>query len=278
MNSPAIPATADVDARLAFAARIAEAAGLRLLAVRSSGRWPEEAMLGDVGDQAADGYLQGALQAAWPADGILSEETQDAPERLARPWTWIVDPLDGTKEYSQHRHDWAVHVGLVFGGRVVAGAVALPAIGRVLAARCFGQAVATMTGTDGDWPTTFSGDPGPTAGQRVRLVVSRSHTPELVVRLARELGDAEQIPCGSVGFKVAMLLFGKADAYVHKKGLKEWDTCAPEAVARALGFVVCRLSGQEHTYNGADPRNDEIVVCRPWLRERVLASLARMTM
>jgi len=94
-------------------------------------------------------------------------------------------------------------------------------------------------------------------------------------RFARELSGADLVPCGSVGFKVAMLLFGKADAYVHKKGLNEWDTCAPAAVARAAGWAVCRFEGSDKCYNEKDPRNDQIVVCcRPWLRERVLAGLA----
>ncbi|MFY9342870.1 MAG: inositol monophosphatase family protein, partial [Planctomycetota bacterium] len=137
-----VPAAAEIDARLQFAARIADAAGKRLLAVRASGRWRDEEVLGDVGDQAADGYLQGALQAQWPGDGILSEETKDAPERLQRSWTWIVDPLDGTKEYSQGRHDWAVHVGIAFGGAAVAGALALPAIARVAMGRCAGAPAA----------------------------------------------------------------------------------------------------------------------------------------
>jgi 3'(2'), 5'-bisphosphate nucleotidase len=274
MNGPAEPAVADIEARLAFAARIAEDCGRRLVAVRASGRWRDEAVLGDVGDQAADGYLQGALRAKWPDDGILSEETVDAPERLARPWTWIVDPLDGTKEYSQGRHDWAVHVGIACRERVVAGAVALPAIGRVVSGRCVAGGTAYLTGTGGEWPVQFVREKT-LAERRLRLVVSRSHTPEIVARLARDLGDAEQIPCGSVGFKVAMLLFDRADAYVHKKGLKEWDTCAPEAVARACGFEVCRLDGREHRYNQADPRNDEIVVCLPELRDRILASLAQ---
>jgi 3'(2'), 5'-bisphosphate nucleotidase len=115
-------------------------------------------------------------------------------------------------------------------------------------------------------------DPGPDAPRRLRMVCSRSHTPELVHRIANGL-DAELVPCGSVGFKVAMLLFGQADLYVHKKGLREWDVCAPEAVARAAGFVVCRFDGELHRYNRPDPRSDEIVVCRPWLRDRVLALL-----
>jgi len=266
---------AGVAARLPFAVQIAGVVGERLLGLRASGRWTDEAMLGDIGDQAADGYLQGALRAKFADDGILSEETADAPDRLQRAWTWIVDPLDGTREYSQGRHDWAVHVGLAHDGVVVAGALGLPTIGRVVAGTCLpGVRHAVVHGTGGEWPTAVAADGGPGAAARLRLVVSRSHTPELVHRVARELGDAELVPCGSVGFKVAMLLFGRADAYVHKRGLKEWDTAAPEAAARGAGFEVCRLDGTPQRYNRPDPRCDEIVVCRPWLRERVLAAIA----
>lgn len=264
------------DARLHFARRIADETGRRLVALRASGRWRDEAMLGDVGDQAADAYLQGSLRAAYPDDGLLSEETVDAPERLAKRCVWIVDPLDGTKEYSSGRSDWAVHVGLAVDGRAVMGVVALPAIGRVMAgiANSNGDVHAIPESHGGEWPTAFATDEGPVHGRPLRLVVSRSHTPGHVQRLAHELGGAELVPCGSVGFKVAMLLFGQADAYVHKHGLKEWDTCAPEAVARACGFSVCRFDGSEHRYNQPDPRRDEIVVCRPWLRDRLLAALA----
>ena len=266
---------AELDARLAFAAQIAGEAGRRLVALRASGRWPDEATLGDVGDQAADGYLQGYLRGRHPDDGLLSEETKDAAERLGKHVTWIVDPLDGTKEFSTGRHDWAVHVGLAIDGRTALGAVALPAIDRVMAGVCIGGRVhASLHGDAGDWPRALVADAGPTAGRPVRLVCSRSHTPSWMSRFAQELGGAELVPCGSVGFKVAMLLFGKADAYVHQKGLKEWDTCAPEAVARAAGWTVCRFDGSDQRYNQKDPRNDQIVVCRPWLRDRVLAGLA----
>ncbi len=269
------PNDATITERLAFAARIAEAAGHRLLSLRASGRWPDEGVLGDVADQAADGYLQGSLRAAFPDDGILSEETKDAPERLARRWTWIVDPLDGTKEYSQGRHDWAVHVGAALDGRPFLGAVALPAAGRVMrGVLAAGRVGAWLQGEGGEWPTELARDEGAASGRRLRIAVSRSHTPDFVARVARGLDDAELVPCGSVGFKVAMLLFGRADVYVHKKGLKEWDTCAPEIVARAAGWSVCRFDGQEQRYNRPDPRNDEIVVCRPWLRERVLRLLS----
>jgi 3'(2'), 5'-bisphosphate nucleotidase len=268
------PTDDEVATRLAFARRIAADCGQRLLHIRSCGRWPEGPLVGDVGDQAADGYLQGSLRARFPDDGLLSEETTDGPERLARRWTWIVDPLDGTKEYTQGRHDWAVHVGIACDGTAVAGALALPAVDRVATGVCLpGAERAELTGGgSGEWPMALPADPGPDAPRRLRMVCSRSHTPELVHRIANGL-DAELVPCGSVGFKVAMLLFGQADLYVHKKGLREWDVCAPEAVARAAGFVVCRFDGELHRYNRPDPRSDEIVVCRPWLRDRVLALL-----
>ena len=269
-----LPNDAELATRLQFAARIATEAGDRLAALRASGRWPDEAMLGDVGDQAADGYLQGYLRGRYPDDGLLSEETKDAAERLGKRFTWIVDPLDGTKEYSSGRHDWAVHVGFAVDGVPVLGAVALPTIGRVLTGVCVGGRIqAAVTGSGGDWPQALAADAG-SSRSRLRLVVSRSHTPEWVQKFAQQMGDAELVPCGSVGFKVAMLLFGRADVYVHNKGLKEWDTCAPEAIARAAGWSVCRIDGSTQRYNQQNPRNDEIVVCRPALRERVLAGLA----
>lgn len=268
MESPSHDALSE---RLRFAAGIAEAAGRRLLGIRSCGRWTEPGLVGDVGDQAADAYLQGSIRARHADDGLLSEETADGPERLARRWSWIVDPLDGTKEYSQGRHDWAVHVGLAWDGFAVGGVLALPAIDRVVVGRCDGgRGSAELHGVGGDWPTGLVAEGAPTPGRRIRMVCSRSHTPPLVQKVAAGL-DAELVPCGSVGFKVAMLLFGKADVYVHKKGLREWDVCAPDAVAQACGFVVCRFDGAAHRYNRPDPRSDEIVVCRPWLKDRVLA-------
>ncbi|MBM4060852.1 MAG: 3'(2'),5'-bisphosphate nucleotidase CysQ [Planctomycetes bacterium] len=273
---------AELDARLQFAARIAGEVGRRLVALRSSGRWPEPGVLGDVGDHAADGYLQGCLLGRYPDDGLLSEETRDDAERLGRRATWIVDPVDGTKEYSTGRHDWAVHVGLAIDGAPVLGAVALPAIDRVLTGVWTGGAGrAAVLGAGGDWPVVLAADAGPGAAAgagRLRLVVSRSHTPDWVRSFAERLGGAELVPCGSVGFKIAMLLFGKADAYVHDRGLKEWDTCAPEVVARAAGWAVCRFDGSAQRYNQQNPRNEQIVVCRPWLRERVLAGLAALGM
>jgi 3'(2'), 5'-bisphosphate nucleotidase len=261
----------DLDQRLAFATRIARDAGHRLSTLRDSGRWTDPRLLGDVGDQAADGFLRGALLGRFPDDGVLSEETKDAPDRLDRSLVWIVDPLDGTKEFAAGRHDWAVHVGLARDGVPVLGAVALAGIDRMLAA-CAGSGV-ELGGVDGDWPQSLRRAGDAAANQPLRLAVSRSHTPDWVDRFGAEMGGLQLVPSGSVGFKIALLLFGKADLYVHKTGLKEWDTCAPEVVARAAGYAVCRFDGGEHRYNAADPRNDEIVVCRPELRDRVLQAL-----
>jgi len=271
--------SAELASRLHFATAIAREAGRRLAVLRSSGRWPEPKMLGDVGDQAADGYLQGALFGRYPDDAVLSEETKDDLERTKNRVAWIVDPLDGTKEYASGRHDWAVHVGLAVDEKPVLGVVALPSIDRVMVATIAsdGSGKAELLGVGGEWPADFVADAGPNAGAvgdaPLRLAASRSHTPDWMQKFAAGMGNAELVPCGSVGFKVAMLMFGKADIYVHKIGLKEWDTCAPEVIARAAGYVVCRFDGKDHRYNQANARNDELVVCRPWLQDRVLAVL-----
>ena len=263
------PIAEDLTARLDAAATAAEQAGRRLAALRDSGRFRDEQALGDVGDEAADAFLQGFLRGRFPGEAILSEETEDAPDRLQQRLVWIVDPLDGTKEYRSGRHDWAVHVGLAIDGEPVLGAVALPAIGAVLAAICVpGHERLDVRGGR----ALVAADTTP-AGP-LRLAVSRSHTPDWIQRFATALGEHTFVPSGSVGFKVSLLLFGDADLYVHKPGLKEWDTCAPEAVARAAGWAVSRIDGSAQRYNQANARNDEIVVCRPALHARVLAELA----
>ena len=260
---------ATLDRDLAFAISAARDAGERGLSLRALERW-EGKTLGDVCDQACDGFLHGMLAGRYPDDGVLSEETVDTPARLEKSRVWIVDPLDGTKEYAQLREDWAVHVALAVDGQCVLGAVALPSQGKVL----FGvaQADGQRAGVIGDDACELvSGDsPRP---ERPRIAVSRSHTPEWVDRFAATMGG-ELVPAGSAGHKAGLLLTGQADMYVHKIGLKEWDTCAPETIARSLGWHVCRLDGSEHVYNRADPRNHELVICRPEARDAVLEALA----
>ena len=259
---------ATLERDLAFAVHAAREAGARGLSLRALDRW-EGKTLGDVCDQACDGYLHGLIAGRYPDDGILSEETIDTPDRLGRSRVWIVDPLDGTKEYAQLRSDWGVHVALAVDGRCVLGAVALPSEGRVFYG--IAQDGALRAGIEGgDGLPLVSGDSDSPA--RPRIAVSRSHTPDWVERFADAM-DGDLTPSGSAGYKACMLLGGDADMYVHKVGLKEWDTCAPETIARSLGWHVCRLDGTEHVYNQRDPRNHELVICRPAARDRVLAAL-----
>ncbi|MFT5734542.1 MAG: 3'(2'), 5'-bisphosphate nucleotidase [Planctomycetota bacterium] len=253
---------------LAFAIEAARVAGERGLALRAEERW-EGKMLGDICDQACDGYLHGFLTGRYPDDGILSEETIDTPERLEKSRVWIVDPLDGTKEYAQLRDDWGVHVALAVDGQCVLGAVALPSKGRIYYGVSVEGSLQSGVVCTGEHKIVTGATESPA---KPRIAVSRSHTPEWVDRFATSIGG-ELAPAGSAGNKVAMLLAGDADMYVHKIGLKEWDTCAPETIARAAGWHVCRLDGTAHTYNRRDPKNHELVVCRPAVKASVLAAL-----
>ncbi|MEM9801640.1 MAG: 3'(2'),5'-bisphosphate nucleotidase CysQ, partial [Planctomycetota bacterium] len=218
---------ATIERDLSFAIQAARDAGERGMALRKLERW-EGKTLGDVCDQACDGYLHGLLMGRYPDDGVLSEETVDTPERLERSRVWIVDPLDGTKEYAQLRDDWAVHVALAVDGRCALGAVALPSQGKVLYG--VAQDGAQRAGIEGETAPHLVDGASETSG-KMRIAVSRSHTPEWVERFAASVGG-ELAPAGSAGNKVAMLALGEADVYVHQIGLKEWDTCAPETIAR----------------------------------------------
>jgi 3'(2'), 5'-bisphosphate nucleotidase len=261
-----------IERDLAFAIDAGRLAGERVMELRALApkkKW-EDKFLADIGDQASDGFLNGFVAGRYPDDGVLSEETADSPERLSKERTWILDPLDGTKEYSQMREDWGVHVALTIGGECALATVALPSSGQIL----WGVSLPghERSGVVGLPAELVRGDsPGPGAP---RIVVSRSHTPKWVERFCQVLGVGEMLPCGSAGYKTSRILFGQADIYVHKVGLKEWDTCAPETIARSLGWSVCKLRGEEHRYNRPDPKNHEFVVCRPAWRDRVIAALA----
>jgi 3'(2'), 5'-bisphosphate nucleotidase len=254
---------------LEFAIEAARAAGERALAVRATGRWTGET-LADVADQGADGFLQGIVRGRYPDDGILSEETADTSSRLSKSRVWIIDPLDGTREFSQLRDDWAVHVALTIDGKCALAAVALPSKGPVLWGVCLPGLVSAGVESANGSPVLADGDSA--SAEPPRIAVSRSHTPAWTQRFAATIG-AELVHAGSVGNKVGLCLLGEADLFVHRKQLKEWDTCAPETVARALGWTVCKLRGDDHVYNQPNPMNDELVVCRPAWKERVLEGL-----
>ena len=207
------------------------------------------------GDRQAHELLAAELAAARPADAVLSEEGVDSTSRLDAERVWVVDPLDGTREFSEPgRTDWAVHVALVIDEHPVAGAVALPALGLTLS-----------TADPPRLPVARAGPP--------RLVVSRSRPPQQALNVAAALG-AEVAPLGSAGAKAMAVVRGEADIYVHAGGQFEWDSCAPAAVAASAGFAVSRLDGTDLRYNQPDPYLPDLVICRPELARAVLAALA----
>ncbi|RKT78465.1 3'(2'),5'-bisphosphate nucleotidase [Terracoccus luteus] len=221
---------------------LAEGAGQVLLRLRT--RLDDPASLKAEGDRGAHEYLVRELARLRPDDAVLSEEGKDDPVRLTADRVWIVDPLDGTREYSEKpRDDWAVHVALWERGELVAGAVARPARGRSF--------------------TTGEPAPVPDAGEGpLRLAVSRSRPPAFVNSLAERLG-AELVPMGSAGIKATALLDGVVDAYVHAGGQYEWDSAAPVAVALASGLHASRIDGSPLRYNQPDPLLPDLLICRP---------------
>ncbi|WP_236827771.1 MULTISPECIES: inositol monophosphatase family protein [unclassified Blastococcus] len=238
---------------VAVAVAAARAAAAALLPLRDGG--PGGRALGDAGDAAAQQAILGVLTGARPGDAVFSEEAVDDARRLTADRVWIVDPLDGTREYSDPaRADWAVHVALWAGGDLVAAAVALPALDEV-----------HVTEPAPALP--------PRPGGPVRIAVSRTRPPAEAQAVADALGG-ELVPLGSAGYKTLAVVRGEVDAYVHGGGMYQWDSAAPVAVARAAGLVTCRLDGSPLVYNDPDPSLPDLVVARPELAPEVLAAVA----
>ncbi len=240
------PGTADV----ALAVRLAEGAGRLLVSLRDSGLFEGKA-LGKAGDAVAHQFLVHALAHQRPDDGVLSEEGAADPARLSQSRVWIVDPVDGTREYGERRPDWAVHVALAIDGVATIGAVMQPDLG---------VTYSTADCVLGDCP----GD--------LKILVSRTRPPEQAERAAERL-SAELVGMGSAGAKTMAVVRGEAHAYVHAGGQYEWDSCAPAAIAAAAGLHVSRLDGSPLIYNRADPYLPDIIVCRPEFRDRLLSAL-----
>jgi len=238
-----------------LAAHLAEVAGKLLLEVRASGMLSLKA-LGKAGDATANQFLVHALKEQRPDDGLLSEEEKDNAERVAQSRVWIVDPVDGTREYGEERVDWAVHVGLAIDGVAAIGAVALPGAGVVLRT---------------DRPGTV-----PPAPEVLRMVVSRTRPAKEATEVAARIG-AELVPMGSAGAKAMAIVRGEADIYLHSGGQYEWDSCAPVAVALAHGLHCSRIDGSPLVYNQADVYMPDLLICRKEHAERVLAEVAALT-
>ena len=235
-----------------LAAHLAEVAGKILLEVRGSGVFQGKS-LGKAGDETANQFLVHALREQRPDDGLLSEESKDTDERLSKERVWIVDPVDGTREYGEARTDWAVHVALCVNGKPEIGAVALPGLGVVLRT---------------DAPVKV-----PAAAETPRMIVSRTRPAAEAVAVSEAIG-AELVGMGSAGAKAMAVVRGEADAYLHSGGQYEWDNCAPVAVAQAHGLHCSRIDGSPLVYNQADTYMPDLLICRLDLAERVLAEVA----
>ncbi|MBG6217292.1 3'(2'), 5'-bisphosphate nucleotidase [Arthrobacter sp. CAN_A6] len=240
---------------LTVAVRTASEAGRMLLKLQSL--WLSRGLPADVVKQEGDGQSQDlisrTLSQRRPLDCVLSEEATDSTARLGADRVWIVDPLDGTREFSEGRTDWAVHVALWERSELVAAAVALPGLGMVL--------------HSGEDPTIRTGPI-----RTIRIAVSRSRAPHLVTEVAEHL-QADLRPMGSAGYKVAAVIRGEADAYIHAGGQYEWDSAAPVAVALSRGLHASRIDGSELVYNQKDPYLPDLLVCRPELAEQLLTTI-----
>ena len=233
-----------------LARKIATTAGALLLALQRSGLFGAKA-LGAAGDKVANTFIMAALRENRPGDAVLSEEEAADAARLGQSRVWIVDPLDGTREFGEARSDWAVHIALSVDGRAKLGAVALPGLGLTLGS---------------DAPPALL----PAGG--LRMLVSRTRPAAEAVAVAEHLG-AELVPMGSAGAKAMAVLRGEAEIYLHSGGQFEWDSCAPVAVAQAAGLHVSRIDGSPLVYNRADPYLPDVLICRKELAKEVVAFL-----
>ncbi|QNE33476.1 3'(2'),5'-bisphosphate nucleotidase CysQ [Sphingomonas sp. NBWT7] len=235
-----------------LAAHLAETAGRILIEVRNAGIFSDKA-LGKAGDQTANQFLVHAIREARPNDGLLSEEMKDDGARLAKSRVWIVDPVDGTREYGEKRADWAVHVGLAIDGEPVIGAVALPDAGLVLRS---------------DHPAPVPPSPTP-----LRMLVSRTRPAKEALAVAERLG-ADLVPMGSAGAKAMAVVRGDADIYLHSGGQFEWDSMAPVAVALAHGLHCSRIDGSPLIYNQQEVYLPDLLICPKPLATEILTIIA----
>ncbi|MGI9621955.1 MAG: 3'(2'),5'-bisphosphate nucleotidase CysQ [Acidimicrobiales bacterium] len=238
-----------------LAAELAESAGVLLLEVRQELANAEAATLKDEGDRRSHELLASLLAQHRPDDAVLSEEGKDDLERLSAERVWIIDPLDGTREFGEPpRSDWAVHVALVEDSAPTAGAVALPGL--------------PLTLSTAAPPTPPATDAAP-----VRIICSRTRPGPAAEGLAAAM-EGELIYMGSAGAKAMAVVQGDADIYAHTGGQYEWDSCAPVAVAVAAGLHASRLDGTPLLYNQRDPYLPDLLICRSDLAQAALETLA----
>jgi len=243
----------------ALAAQVAREAGELLLGVREEIGYSDPYDLGDEGDRRANTLILDRLKEERPDDAVLSEEAADDLSRVRADRVWIVDPVDGTREFSLRGHsDWAVHIALWqrsggVDGAITDAAVGLPAVGEV-------------------YRTDTVEPPPPRAPGPIRIATSTSRPPPVLWYL-RDMLDIELIGIGSAGAKAMAVVRGDVDAYVHAGGQWEWDSAAPSAVVQAAGLHASRLDGSPLLYNRRDPYLPDFVMCRSELSRTLLDAI-----
>ncbi|MFW6331000.1 MAG: 3'(2'),5'-bisphosphate nucleotidase CysQ family protein [Gemmatimonadota bacterium] len=221
-------------------------------------------------DHAANGVIVPGLREAFPDDAVLSEESRDDRSRLDARRVWIVDPLDGTKEFLAENGEFSIMIGLVVDGEPVVGVVYLPD----------GDTLYRAAAGAGAWVERDGRserlEPAPARMDALRMVGSRSHADPLIDAMSDALGVADVRPSGSVGIKCALIAAGERDLYVHPVPyLKEWDTCAPEVILREAGGEVTDCRGDRLRYNKPDTRQPHgILGTGPGIHGRVLEIIA----
>jgi 3'(2'), 5'-bisphosphate nucleotidase len=252
----------------ALAAELAGAAGRLLLGVRDELGFSDRSALGAAGDKRANTMILERLRDERPDDGVLSEEAHDDLARLKKERVWIIDPLDGTREFSTRgRDDWAVHVALwQAGSEITDAAVALPALGELYRTDTVSvDATSDATGVDAT---------GDAADRPIRVAVSATRAPSLLYRIRHNV-EMEAVPIGSAGAKAMAVVRGDVDAYLHAGGQWEWDNAAPAGVVLAAGLHASRLDGSPLRYNQFDPYLPDFLMCRPALAPTLLEAIQR---
>jgi 3'(2'), 5'-bisphosphate nucleotidase len=216
-------------------------------------------------DLASEHLLLEGIERAFPGDGIVSEETRFGPPPAARR-VWCVDPLDGTREYSDGLAEYAVMAGLLEDGEPVVGAFALPALDVVLWGWRGGGAFAD------DVPIRLAPMTDPSAATAIH---SRSHRSAKLAEVLDRIRPRERISAGGVGYKVGQILLGRAHLYVHpQKGTLWWDSVAPAAVLLAAGGSVGTATGDPLEYRGNLDHGEGLLFTVPRLLEAVKTRLA----
>lgn len=266
----------DYNRELKTAIRLAREAGAIVRTfydVPPTVRWKDPTEPVTEADRAVNAYLVKQFSQLYPRDGVLAEESKDDFSRLQRQRVWIVDPLDGTAEFIAHNGEFCIMIGLAVAGKPVVGVVYQP-IDDILYAAALGAG--TFVEEFGDrYQLHVSRERDP---KKLRLVVSRSHRPQLVNAVIARMGLQRERSIGSVGLKIGLIARGQTEFYVHPNaGTKEWDTCAPDIIIHEAGGVMTDCWNRPLRYNQRDVlRRFGVLASHRLLHDQIIDSVGQV--